>query len=222
MRRARDSNLIAVHRLLALAAVAVLAACNSSGAAGTGASDVAVQSSDVPKGVQRCDASGSIDSFLNAVKTKDPETYSSTKSEWDKAKSNGATSAEVVFYTDSKAHCDAITNSQNTNLASATYPIVINFVIQFKDQASAEQGYTTESIFGFSESTISTSGGTGVVKGTDTGLTKNSITLTIAIGNQSFYVAVWQNKAFMVILAVINVDIAQAKKIASNENSRIH
>ena len=176
----------------------------------------------MPKGVQRCDASGSIDSFLNAVKTKDPETYSSTKSEWDKAKSNGATSAEVVFYTDSKAHCDAITNSQNTNLASATYPIVINFVIQFKDQASAEQGYTTESIFGFSESTISTSGGTGVVKGTDTGLTKNSITLTIAIGNQSFYVAVWQNKAFMVILAVINVDIAQAKKIASNENSRFH
>ena len=211
-----------MHRLLAFVAVAILAACSSSGAAGTGVSDVAVQSGDVPTGVQKCDGSGGMDSFLNTVKTKDPSTYSSTKSEWDKAKSNGATDAQVVFYTDSKAHCADITNSQNNNLASATYPIVINFVIQFKDQASAEKGYTSESIFGFSESTIDTTGGTGVVKGTATGLSKNSITLTIAIGNQSFYVAIWQNKAFMVILAVINVDTAEAKKIATNENSRIH
>ena len=60
-----------------------------------------------------------------------------------------------------------------------------------------------------------------MTKGTDTGLGKNSITFLIAIANQSFFVAVWQNKTFMVILAVINVDTAQAKKIASNENSRI-
>lgn len=222
MWRVRDSNLIAVRRFLALVAIAIFTACSSSGTAGTGASDVAVQSSDVPKGVQRCDVSGSIDSFLNAVKTKDPETYSSTKSEWDKAKSNGATAAEVVFYTDSKDHCGAITNSQNENLASATYPIVINFVIQFKDEPSAEQGYTSDSIFGFDQTTIDATGGTGVAKGVDTGLSKNSITLTIPIGNQTFYVAIWQKKAFMVILAVINIDTAQAKKIASNENNRIH
>jgi hypothetical protein len=217
----RPSNLLAVRRLIVAMALAVITACGSSSAAVVGAADVAVKSSDVPKGVQQCSGSGSIDSFLNAVKTKDPNTYQSTKTEWDKAKSNGATEAQVVFYADSKAHCDAITNSQNSELASATYPIVINFVIKFKDQASAAQGYTSESIFGFSESTISTSAGAGVVKGADTGLGKNSISLTLAIGNQSFYVAVWQNKAFMVILAVINVDTAQAKKIASNENGRI-
>ena len=97
----------------------------------------------------------------------------------------------------------------------------VYFVIKFKDQTSAEQGYTTESIFGFSESTISSSAAAGVTKGTATGLTKNSITLLIAIGNQSFFVAVWQNKTFMVILAVINVDTTQSKKIASNENSRV-
>jgi len=182
---------------------------------------VAVQSGDLPKGVQKCSASGDIDSFLNAVKSKDPSTYTSTKSEWDKAKSHGATAAEVVFYTDSKAHCDSITNSQNSDLAAAAYPIVINFVIKFKDQASAEKGYTTESIFGFSESTITSTAAAGVTKGTATGLGTNSVTLLIAIANQSFFVAVWQNKTFMVILAVINIDTAQAKKIASNENSRI-
>ena len=220
--RLRASNLLAMRRWLVLAVLVLVTACNQSSAAVTGVADVAVQSGDLPKGVQRCSASGDIDSFLKAVKTKDPSTYTSTKSEWDKAKSHGATSAEVVFYTDSKAHCDSITNSQNSDLASATYPIVINFVIKFKDQNSAEQGYTTESIFGFSESTISSSAAAGVTKGTDTGLGKNSITLLIAIANQSFFVAVWQNKTFMVILAVINIDTAQAKKIASNENSRIH
>ena len=215
------SNLLAMRQWIALAALVVLAACNQSSAAVTGVADIAVKSGDVPKGLQKCSASGDIDSFLNAVKSKDPSTYTSTKSEWDKAKSHGATSAEVVFYADSKAHCDSITNSQNEDLASATNPIIINFVIKFKDQTSAEQGYTTESIFGFSESTISSSAAAGVTKGTATGLTKNSITLLIAIGNQSFFVAVWQNKTFMVILAVINVDTTQSKKIASNENSRV-
>jgi hypothetical protein len=32
---------------------------------------------------------------------------------------------------------------------------------------------------------------------------------------------VWQNKAFMVILAVLNVDTATSKKIALAENARI-
>ncbi len=210
-----------MRRWIALAAFMVVAACNQPGAAVTGPADVAVQPGDLPKGVQKCAASGDIDSFLNTVKAKDPTTYTSTKAEWDKAKSNGATSAEVVFYTDSKAHCDSITNSQNSDLAAAAYPVVINFVIKFKDQASAEKGYTTESIFGFSESTITSTAAAGVTKGTATGLGTNSVTLLIAIANQSFFVAVWQNKTFMVILAVINVDTTQSKKVASNENSRI-
>src|SRR5713226_5359050 len=104
----RASNLSAMRRWIALAAFMLVAACNQPGAAVIGPADVAVQSGDLPKGVQKCSASGDIDSFLNAVKSKDPTTYTSTKAEWDKAKSNGATSAEVVFYTDSKAHCDSI------------------------------------------------------------------------------------------------------------------
>src|SRR5207302_7594875 len=102
--RLRASNLLAMRRWLVLAVLVLMTACNQSSAAVTGVADVAVRSGDLPKGVQKCSASGDIDSFLKAVKTKDPSTYSSTKSEWDKAKSHGATSAEVVFYTDSKAH----------------------------------------------------------------------------------------------------------------------
>jgi hypothetical protein len=209
-----------MRRWIAIASLLIVAACGGSNGAGVGPADVAVQSSDLPKNMVKCDGSGDIDTFLNAMKTKDPTTYQSTKTEWDAAKTHGATSAVVVFYSDKKDDCASIQNAGNANLASASYPLVINFVIQFKDQASAEKGYTTESIFGFSESTIAAAGA-GVIKGTDTGLSKNSIALTIAIGNQSFYVAVWQNNTFMVILGVLNIDLAASKKIATNENGRI-
>jgi hypothetical protein len=52
-------------------------------------------------------------------------------------------------------------------------------------------------------------------------LTANSIVLSIAVSTQSFYVAVWQNRAFMVILAILNIDAATCKKVAVAENSRI-
>jgi hypothetical protein len=54
-----------------------------------------------------------------------------------------------------------------------------------------------------------------------TGLTDNSIVLSTSVQNQSFYIAVWQNKAFMVFLAILNMDPAASKKVATSENSRI-
>lgn len=180
---------------------------------------MSVQPGDLPNDMHKCDLSGDIDSFLNKSKTKDPNTYTSTKSEWDAAQKAGATAAYTAFYTDSTAHCTSI-ESNTSDISSATYKLVVNFVIQFKDEASAAKGYTTETIFGFSASSLK-GGGAPVQEGTATGLGTNSIVLTISISNQSFYVAVWQHKAFMVILAVLNIDSATSKKVATAENGRI-
>jgi len=205
---------------LALIVMAVACGGSPSGSAsGPTASSVSVQQGDLPSGMNKCDLSGDIDSFLNKSKTKDPNTYTSTKSEWDAAKQQGATAAYAAFFADSTAHCTSI-ESNSSDISTATYKLVVNFVIQFKDEASASKGYTSESIFGFSASSLK-SGGAPVVEGTATGLTANSIVLSISISNQSFYVAVWQNKAFMVILAVLNIDTATSKKVAVAENSRI-
>jgi hypothetical protein len=200
----------------------VVAACGGSPATtitGPTAASVAVQTADLPTGMQKCDLSGDIDSFLNKSKTKDPNTYTSVKTEWDAAQKAGATAAYASFYSDSTAHCATI-ESNSADISTATYKLVINFVVQFKDEASAGKGYTTESIFGFSAAQLK-SGGAPVVEGTQTGLTANSIVLSASISNQSFYVAVWQNKTFMVILAMINIDAAGGKKVALAENSRI-
>lgn len=208
--------------LIAVAGVLLIAACAPAAPGAPGPADVAVQNKDVPTTLSRCSGSGDIDSFLNAIKDKDQSTYDQTKTEWDDAKSHGATGAQVVFYTDSKDHCGNIQATGNKNdIGSATYPVVINFVVQFKDESTAKDGYTNQSIFGFSESSLSSGAGAGVVKGKDTGLSDNSVALTVAIGAQSFYVAVWQNKAFMVILGALNIGLDDSKKLATTLNGRI-
>jgi len=206
--------------LVAVLLLTVVAACGGSpGASAPTASSVSVQPGDLPTGMAKCDLTGDIDSFLNKEKTADVSTYQSTKSEWDDAKSKGATAAYTAFYTDSAAHCDAI-KAQGSSIGSANYKLVVNFVIQFKDEASAAKGYGSEQVFNVSPSSLRTSG-QPVIEGTNTGLTKNSIVLNSPIANQTYFIAVWQNKTFLVILAIINVDAAASKKVATSENSRI-
>ena len=206
----------------ALGLLTLVVACSPLGASGPPAptaSSVAVKASDLPTGMVRCDLSGDINSYLKKIQTKDPSTYNTIKSQWEAAQKSGATAADVEFYSDSAAHCTAL-ESNGSQIGTATYKLVVNFAFQFKDQASAEKGYTTESIFGFSASSLKASQ-VPVIEGTATGLGKNSIVLTITISSQSFYVAVWQNKQFMVILAILNIDTAASKKAALAENSRI-
>jgi len=192
-----------------LLAVLMLAACG-----------VAVQKGDLPAGMVRCDLTGDIANFIKSEQTPDPNTAQSMTKEWDAAKSKGAKGGYAAIYTDSAAHCAAI-KSNSADIGAATYKLVVNFVIQFRDEKSAAAGYNNESILGFSASQLKAGGGAAVQEGTKTGLTANSITLIEPIGNQFFYIAVWQNKSFMVILAAVNLDSGAAKNVASSENSRI-
>ena len=95
---------------------------------------------------------------------------------------------------------------------------MVNFVVQFKDEKTAADAYTNKSIFGFSPAQLRSA---PTIEGSKTGLTANSIVLNQSIASQSFYIAEWQNKAFMVILAVLNIDPEASKKVSTAENSRI-
>jgi hypothetical protein len=211
-----------VKRAISIAAaLLVVGACGTSSSVPQGptAASVAVQPSDLAAGMQKCNISGDIASFLNSSKIKDPSTYSSTKKSWDDAQKHGATAAYVAFYTDSAAHCTAL-ETNTSDVSSANYKVAINFVIQFTDEAAAAKGYTSESIFGFSAASL-TGGGAPTQQGAQTGLSPNSIVISVSIASTSYYVAVWQKKAFMVILAIVNIDPASAKKAALAENGRI-
>jgi len=206
--------------LLSLLAVLLVAACSSQPGTATAptAASVAVQPGDLPNTMHRCSISGDINTYIESLKTKDPATYTSTKNEWADAQSKGATATQVSFYTDSDANCTNVASTV-ANLSAAAYPLVVNFSIQFKDEASAANGYTNGQIFGIDSSILKANG--AVVEGTKTGLGANSIVLNTTILSQAFYIAVWQNKAFMVILGIINLDAATGQKVATAENSRI-
>ncbi|HEY1420383.1 MAG TPA: hypothetical protein VGG90_06715 [Candidatus Dormibacteraeota bacterium] len=212
------------YRSIALAgALLTMLACGAgSGAAlpaSSTAGSVSVQPGDLPSGMVKCDLTGSIDSFLAKEKTADPTTYNSTTAEWNSAKDSGATAAYVAFYADSASHCTTIKTS-GSQIGTATYKVVVNFVVEFKDVASATKAYTSDSVFGFSVSQFK-GGGVPLVDGTATGLTANSLVLSASVASQAFYIAVWQNKTFMVILALLNNDATTGKKVALAENSRI-
>ncbi len=178
-----------------------------------------MQSADLPVGMVRCDLSGDIDSFIAKEKNQDQNTYKSTSADWTALKNGGATAASTAFYADNTAHCTAI-KSNGYDIGTANYKLAVNFVTQFKDEKSATNAYTNDSIFGFQTAQLRT-GGVGLTEGTATGLTANSLVISAPISNQYFYIAMWQNKTFVVILAILNVDATASKKVASRENGRI-
>jgi hypothetical protein len=205
---------------VALLTLLCLTACGgaSSSSQGTSVSSVAVQSSDLPSGMTRCDLTGDLDSFIKTEATPDPSTSKTISQEWAQAKSKGATAAYAAIYSDSSAHCSEIKNSGSPG--AATYKLVVNFVVQFKDEKTAAKSYSSDSILGFSASSLR-SANVAAITGTQTGLSANSIAVTEPVAGQLYYIAVWQNKTFVVILAVLNVDAASAKKVATSENGRI-
>ena len=167
----------------------------------------------------RCDLTGNIDDFIRAEASPDPSTSKTMSADWQTAKSKGAKDAYVAVYSDSSAHCSAIKTS-GSDIGAATYRLVINFVVRFKDEKTAASSYAGDSVLGFSASSLK-AGGAPVIEGANTGLTKNSIALTQPIGGQLYYIAFWQNQAYVVILAVLNLDAAAAKKVSTSENGRV-
>ena len=211
--------------LALLATVACGGSSQSSAAQGLTASTVAAQPSDLPKGLVKCDISGDLSKYISAAEATDPTTAKATKADWEDAQKNGATAAYVSLFSDSTNQC-AVLKKASSDITATSHPLLVNFVIKFKDEQSAAKGYNSpKKIFGFSAADLRDSkqiSGQPVLEGsTTTGLTDNSIVLSTAVQNQSFYIAVWQNKAFMVFLAILNMDPAASKKVATSENSRI-
>jgi hypothetical protein len=183
------------------------------------AASVSVQPGDVPKRMTRCELSGDINSVVAKEATPDPSTSRSFQKYWNDAQGLGAKSAYAAFYTNSSENCAAI-KSSTAQIGGTKYPLLVNVVVEFKDEKSATNSYKNEVVFGLSASSL---GGPGspVIEGIKTGLTANSVVLTGSLSNQSYYIAMWQNKTFIVILFIFNVEAAASAKVATSENGRI-
>ena len=197
----------------------LVVACTVGGIGAATPQSVALQSGDVPKGLQRCSESGDIQSYLDQLKKKDPASYQSTSDQWTKEKNAGATAGYVAIYADNTAECDTFLGGKTPN--SKTPPkIMINIVVEFKDEASSAKDYKA-SFFGFSTQDLKSSGAT-VTEGKNTGLGANSAVGSVAIFGVTLYFAVWQDKAFESALVSFNVPDADSRKATTNINGRIH
>jgi hypothetical protein len=214
-----SGSLTRLRRFIPILVVALINACGGTSNLPTGptAATVAVQPSDIPKDMVRCDISGDIQSFIQKEQAPAPSTSKSAANEWSRAQKNGAIAAYAAVYTDSKSHCTDFAGGRN-DPAAAPYRLVVDFVLQFKDARSAANTYTNDSIFGVTASSLS---GPSSIQGAKTGLTGNSVVVSQSLSNQTFYIALWQNMTFDVFLAVLNLDPTAAKKISTSENSRI-
>lgn len=207
--------------VLAIAVLIAIVACGGSSPAPQGptVASVSVQQTDLSKGMVKCSLTGDIQHYISALQTPSPSTSKSMSSYWQDAQRAGATHAFTAIYTNSDANCSAL-KSPDTDISTAQYPLVVNFTVQYKDAKSAANAYTNGNVFGFSPAQLKT-GGASVLEGTSTGLTQNSIVLNTTIPPQSFYIAEWQNKTFVVILAILNLDAGTSKNVAVAQNSRI-
>lgn len=201
--------------------IGALVACTSligGGATGPTPQSVAVQKSDVPAGLQSCSESGEINSYLQKVKTRSESTFAQVNDQWQKEKSAGATAGWVQVFADSEDECTALSSGRSPQ-GSNPPKIVLNYVVQFKDEASAAKDFNSE-VLGLNPADIQRQGGT-VVRGAGTGLGDNSTTGSISLFGLQLEFAVWQKKAFFVAVIAVGLTDAEAKKVYSNINGRI-
>jgi hypothetical protein len=205
--------------LLALLLASACAGGSPAQPQGPTVSSIAVQPGDVPKGLVKCNLSGEINAVVAQEATPDPITSKSFQQSWQDAQAKGARAGYFAIYANSQTNCSTVT-SNATELGATSLPFILSFVVQYKDEKTATDAYTSGTLFNFSPSVLR-QGGAPVIEGTATGLTPNSVVLSASIANQTFYVAEWQNKSFVVILAALNVDQNASKKVAIAENTRI-
>lgn len=195
--------------------VGVVAACGFLSTISASAANAAIQATDLPKSLQRCDGSGGMDNFLQTIQSTDTNTYRKLSSDWTVAKKDGAIAAQVITASDSGVDCNAMRNQPGGDIASPSAPVLINVVFQFKDEIGAVKGYARDSIMALRAADVEKLN--GVVQGNSTGLGKNSVAISLS----SLFVAFWQSRQFFLMLTTVHVDSSVGKKIATRENDRI-
>lgn len=207
-------------RLVVPLCALLLAACGSGPGLGQSgppsAQTVAAADSDW-SGLHRCSESGSYDSYLKLEQTKSPEQYQTDKTTWDDLKAAGANDSYIAAYAQNTADCGQF------NSGTPTGKVAYVYAIRFKDASSASASFKSNTKdFHLDDPTVTQlkAAGATVSQGATTGLGDNSIVVTIDLGGSAVYVALWQNKTFMVAMVAFN-DGTAAAQAATSVNGRI-
>ena len=184
------------------------------------AQNVTLQAKDVP-GMQRCDASGDLDTVLKREQLSDPRSYEKNSYEWGLWKREGATEGYLAAYGASDKDCAALAS---TSSGAPTGGLVLGLVIRFKNDATATRIYETGAEFlGFGPNDLSFIKSTGgnVTTGSQTGLGAQSAIGTASVPGATYYFALWLNKSFQSDFLAYNVAPVDAARAVKDMNGRI-
>ena len=190
----------------------LLAGCQVSSPIGpTSPDQVALKVSDIPSGLKTCPGSGSIDSYLKAVRTKDPDSYANLSDAWATFQKSGADAAAITAFADDTANCSGLFGAGRGKSATS-------FVIRYRDAGSATTAFK-RGILNFPTPTVDQQT-PGLTVGEATGLGANSWVFHQAVSGRAAYIAFWQRGPFDVIVLIADLDPDAAKHAVEAVDSR--
>ena len=210
-----------MHRLIAILALSVLAACQSgthpvispappSPTPSNSPTAAILQSSDIPAELKVCLGSGPIDVYLVSLASADPALAAKVGAQWQELVVEGATRGAISLFTASPAACNAELGA-TSNVKSIT-----SFVAIFGDSAQADRAWGS-GVFGF----VPPAPGEilpGAVRGTDTGLGLSSWTYD----HSNIRLASWHKSVFVALVVVSNLDAAAFKAATVAIDARLN
>jgi hypothetical protein len=213
-----------MSRLLACLAMAVaVAGCQgpqiAEGKAAT-PQTVVLQPGDVPD-MQRCAATGDVNTVLKQEKSEGSLAYPVHATEWAQWQQQGATNAYFAVYGATAADCAAVSAAGTGAPRGA---LMVGLVVEFRTVSLAASNYQRAStLMGLGPQDIrfiELANGTTTF-GTATGLGPLSIVGSGLVAGTNYFVALWQNKRFESDFIGYAVADSDADKAVLSMNRRI-
>lgn len=217
----RWSSLRRTGVVLVVVAVWVFSACGKGAdevatVAGT-AADVSVRADDLPGAMKRCDYSGSIESYIEKVRTMSEETSASVAHTWKALQREGATEASFAVYADTLRACRYFVTGAPEGHTPGGVRLAATIVAKFADPVVAGFAYEVDV---FDQSELSKGTGPNIRRANETGLGRNSVAIVNEDVNPKIGQAVWQAGAFHIFLRAQNLTKAEFDALAATLTSR--
>lgn len=178
---------------------------------------VALQASDLPSELQRCDYSAPIAAYIENVDRLSSGASASIAETWTALKATGAVEGYIAVFAETPAACERWITGKDGSYVIGGSRVVSTVVIRFNGPAEADASYRADV---FKQSTLKEQPGLRVLAGTATGLSPNSVIGAAEETQPSVHRAVWQQGAFNLFFNSRNLTRAEFTAAIASENRR--
>jgi hypothetical protein len=172
--------------------------------------DVILQASDVPAGLNPCLGSGPMDVYVTTLAHADANLATRIATQWQQLQVAGATAGAISLFTSTPAACNAELATTSSDKS------VVAFVAAFGDSGQADRAWNA-GVFGFMPPAPGEVPA-GVVSGNATGLGLSSWTYN----RPPVQLASWHKSVFVALVAVTNLPAATFKATTGTIDARLN